>query len=78
MSNIVGVLNFSKFDITGIMVINISIVISIFFLLTFTRLLIREKEDKKSLGKAIVLVIIFILISIFTIAKISDIDFRYR
>lgn len=62
LTNIIGVINLSKFGIKSLLLVNMSVVISIFFLLLFTRLLIREKEKKYSLGIAIGLVALFVVI----------------
>jgi hypothetical protein len=61
LTNIIGVINLSKFGIKSLLLVNMSVVISIFFLLLFTRLLIREREKKHSLAIAIGLVALFII-----------------
>lgn len=61
LSNAIGALNISKYGIKTYFAINLAVVLSVFFLLLFTRLLIKENSNKKSLLIAFAIIIVFVI-----------------
>ena len=68
ISNIMGITNLAAITLRTILIMNMSIVLSILFLLTFVRLLIKEKDNKKSFLMSLIIMGIFVLVSVVLVA----------
>lgn len=68
ISNILGIANIGEFSLKLFLIINVSTVISIFFLVYFVRLLVKEKNEKKFAWKTFLVLAIFLIISMILIA----------
>lgn len=68
ISNVVGIVNVGTFSVKLLVVINVSIVTSIFCLICFVRLLVKEKNEKSFMWKTLAIFALFLLISMILIA----------
>lgn len=68
ISNVVGIVNVGTFSVKLLVVINVSIVTSIFCLICFVRLLVKEKNEKSFIWKTIIIFAMFLVVSMILIA----------
>lgn len=68
ISNVVGIVNEGTLSVKLLVVINISIVTSIFCLICFVRLLVKEKNEKYFMWKTLIIFALFLLVSMILIA----------
>lgn len=68
LSNIIGIMNHADFGLTAILIMNASVVVCIFFLLLFVRLLISNQKNLRFFIASVLALIVFLGITAILIA----------
>lgn len=68
LSNIIGVMNYAEFGIKAILIMNASVVVCVFFLLLFTRLLISNQKNFRFFITSVLVLIVFLGITAILVA----------